>query len=310
MDRRRAKTTGSVLIIVFIVSILTGVMPIEALGRADIILVPEDYLTIQGAIDAASDGDTILVGRGEWYGGIVDKPVKVIGMRGAVIIDGEPYPGPGMPLPPQPYHFGFFITPEGSGSTISHFTFRCEPIGNAGTYLFAPVFARNGTDNLVITHNRIYIGNIPQSQCVTNWDGNNWVITHNVIITRESIGSFSGIVIASAAYCARGAKCNVVAFNTLVADALIATGITLHVRVNITAGEVSNNKVMFNKLFVTGPETSAIEFWVHYFGEGPMPCEVVHDNMVMFNDLRGSTNPIVFTPPELEEANTILFNLL
>lgn len=310
MNRRRAETTGAILIFVMIVSILTVVVPIEALGHADIILVPEDYPTIQEAIDAASDGDTILVGPGEWYGGIVDKPVRVTGMRGAVIVDGEPYLGPGMRLPPQPWHFGLFITPEGSGSTISHFTFRCEPIGDTGTYLFAPVFARNGTDNLVITHNRIYIANIPQSQCITNWDGNNWVITHNAIITKESIGSFEGIVIASAAYCARGSNDNVVACNTIIADALITTGITLHVRVNITAGEVSNNKVMFNKLLVTGPETSAIEFWVHYFGEGPTPCEVVHDNIVMLNDLRGSTNPFVFLPPELEEANTVLFNLV
>lgn len=310
MYTARVKITGTLLIISFIVSMFTIVTSVHA--YAHIIRVPEDYPTIQEAINAASDGDTIMVGPGEWYGGIVDKPLKIRGKRGAVIVDGEPYPGPGLPtpIPPQPYHFGFFIKPEGSGSTISRFTFRCERIGGTGDYLWGPIFARRGTDNVVVTNNKIYIANIPQCQCITNWDGNNWVIRNNDIITDGSIDSFTGILIASAEYLARGAKDNIVASNTIIVDTMVGGGIYLHVRVDITAGEVTNNRVLFNKVVVTGPETAAIEFWALYFGEGPMPGEVLYDNVVMFNDLRGSTSPLVFNPPELEQANTIAWNRL
>ena len=114
MNKTRVKTTGTLLIMVFIVSMFTVVSSVGA--YADIIRVPEDYPTIQEAIDAASGGDTILVGPGEWFGGIVDKPVRIVGMRGAVIVDGVPYPGPPPPgITPSPeelVHFGFFITPK------------------------------------------------------------------------------------------------------------------------------------------------------------------------------------------------------
>lgn len=297
---RRVKIVGTLLIILFVVSMFTVVATVGA--RARIIRVPKDYPTIQEAINAASDGDTIRVGAGEWFGGIVNKSVRIIGMRGAVIVDGEPY------APANPAHWGFFITPEGSGSTISRFTFRCEYIGDTGNYLFAAIFARK-TDNVIVTRNKIYVGNIPAAQLITNWDGNNWLIKHNVIITHESEVDFAGIGIGSVWAYDRGAKDNVVVFNTIIADALSGSqAIWLHVRVNITAREVSDNKVAHNKVVITGPETSAIELSVRYLGEGPMPSELLHDNIIMSNDLRGSTNPFVFDPPELEQFNTISRN--
>ena len=82
----------------------------------------------------------------------------------------------------------------------------------------------------------------------------------------------------------------------------------LFATVNITAGEVSDNLVAFNRVVATGPETPAIVLNVVYRGAGPMPDEILYDNTVIFNDLRGSTNPIVIDPPELEQANTILWN--
>jgi len=47
---------------------------------ADTILVPEDYSTIQEAIDAASDGDEIVVGPGS-YAGSINTLGKAIQLR-------------------------------------------------------------------------------------------------------------------------------------------------------------------------------------------------------------------------------------
>ena len=45
------------------------------------IVVPDDYPTIQGAIDAASEGDTIYVKKGRTYNEtiLIDKPLSLIG---------------------------------------------------------------------------------------------------------------------------------------------------------------------------------------------------------------------------------------
>jgi parallel beta-helix repeat protein len=55
------------------------------------IIVPDDYSTIQAAIDAASDGDTVFVRNGTYYENVVvDKAVSLIGERqNTTIIDGE-----------------------------------------------------------------------------------------------------------------------------------------------------------------------------------------------------------------------------
>jgi len=314
VNKTKVKITGTLLTAVFILWTFTAASPVGAYRRN--IRVPQDCPTIQEAIDAASDGDRIHVESGEWYGGIVDKPVKIIGTRGAVIVDGPEYPGPlppGWDISPNPLlRFGFFITPEGSGSTISYFTFRCARIGVTEAYLTLPIFARFGTDNVIVTHNEIYIANIPSVQCITNWDGDNWVIKYNTIIAPEVEGDFLGVFIGSLPRCAFGAKGNVVAFNKIVADASTGSGISLFSRVdstvNIDVGEVSNNKVAFNDILVTGPGTSAISLQVEYLTEGPTPGEILYGNVVMFNDLRGSSNPIAFDPPELEQANRVLKN--
>lgn len=60
--------------------------------------VPADYATIQAALAAASDGDTINVASGTYTGTlVVDKSVAIVGASGA-ILDGEGNAGPGITI--------------------------------------------------------------------------------------------------------------------------------------------------------------------------------------------------------------------
>ena len=50
-------------------------------ANADTILVPDDFPTIQAAVDAANPagGDIVMVGPGEYAGALVTNPVIIIG---------------------------------------------------------------------------------------------------------------------------------------------------------------------------------------------------------------------------------------
>ncbi len=69
---------GLIIILFFLVtaSVVVGVH----VTSAQTIIVPNDYPTIQTAVDAANSGDTVRVAAGRYYGRIVvDKSVAIIG---------------------------------------------------------------------------------------------------------------------------------------------------------------------------------------------------------------------------------------
>ncbi|TMK90191.1 MAG: plastocyanin, partial [Actinobacteria bacterium] len=58
-------------------SLLVGFVPTASAAPATVIRVPQDAPTVQVAVDAAAPGDTILLDRGTYAGGVVvpkDKP--------------------------------------------------------------------------------------------------------------------------------------------------------------------------------------------------------------------------------------------
>ena len=126
-------------------------------GKYADIVVPDDYPTIQEAINAASDGDTIFVGNGTYYENvIVNKTVSLIGE--SAIIEGD--------------WFGIGISVVANGVNIQGFTIRGDPGINYGIRLYGssdclisenqilPVFEgillSNGSDRNSIYGNTIY----------------------------------------------------------------------------------------------------------------------------------------------------------
>ncbi|UCH88399.1 MAG: right-handed parallel beta-helix repeat-containing protein [Thermoplasmata archaeon] len=68
MKRRYSKGIVCGIVITLMLSVIVITVPINAAADPVIILVPDDYITIQDAIDAAGDGDTILLADGIYTG--------------------------------------------------------------------------------------------------------------------------------------------------------------------------------------------------------------------------------------------------
>jgi hypothetical protein len=141
-------------------------------GAAHAVRVPQDQPTIQAAVDAARDGDRIVVGRGRFCGATLTRRVELQGTHGATIIGcAEPVVGSGLRI-------GFFL-PDGraSGSSIRGFRFDGTGISNQDlTPLALGVLARSADDVRVVENE--FIGNV---QAVTNTDGSGWWVLFNRI---------------------------------------------------------------------------------------------------------------------------------
>jgi len=83
--------TTFALLLVFSVMLFSFLDVRIAKTEANMIVVPDDYSTIQEAIDAASEGDTIFVKRGTYHEHLqVDKSLSLVGEdRETTIIDGD-----------------------------------------------------------------------------------------------------------------------------------------------------------------------------------------------------------------------------
>lgn len=271
--------------------------------------VPGDFTTIQEAVDAASDGDKIIVGAGEWFGAVVTKGVEIKGEKGAVIVDGPLYGGP--------LKFGFKLYERvdsmvlaGSGATISHLSFDVD----------FPVFAFKADDVTVE-----YCTLIDPLQGISNWSGSGWVISHNTIIDlRTRNGGGTGILIAD--YTGGIVENNLVSHNKI-------SG-TLHVLANDGGGyngggiviyadfrwgaagaeEISNNRIIRNKVALVSDTPAVVDVVAFELTDtrddiNAVPYPVVLDNAIGFNDFRGTTLQIVLTPTDLENYNHISRNL-
>ena len=273
--------------------------------------VPEDFATIQDAIDSpsVSAGDTIRVSPGNHYGAYVSKEVEIKGEGGAVINNG--------PLHPAGLTMGFRLLAGSDGATISHLGFTADLAIMNGAAI-----------NDVSVHHCTFTNTI---QAISNWCGSGWQISHNVINDlRTRNGGGIGILIAD--YTGGTVQDNVVSHNKITGTMHISpgdgggyngSGIVLYADFrwgSEGAEAIKNNHVVKNKVSLVAQEDPeappvnpidvvAFELTDTRDDINAEPYPVIFDNAIGFNDWRGTVLQEVFTPLDLENYNDLSQNL-
>lgn len=277
--------------IVGVIVLLLGLLiPSTVAAGPAVIHVPEDCATIQEAVDAASPGDTIKVGPGEYAGAVIDKELTLMGsgadtviknLEGCPLYRGRDY----LPV-------GFWLEEGAEGTTISHFTFDgagvSDVLPEVPSGLAFAVFSV-AVDDVSIQHNTI-LGTI---QGISNWYGSNWVISHNKIVDQEYWHGGGLSIVVGSEMCdtdPRIASGNTVAFNqitgTVAADfdgSYSMGGVTLFGAQDTL---IRGNRVVF----VNNSETEdlAIAICVTSFATLEREWPWCEDTRVVNNDCRDS----------------------
>jgi len=165
--RLKKKAVSGMMLTLLFMSILTLAFNIQpAKVEPTTIIVPDDYTTIQEAINAASSGDTIFVRNGTYYANVVvNKALKLVGETvKSTIIDGG--------------STGSVITIVSNGTTIQNLTIR----NSAYVYPDSNGIHVKSSSNLIESniiannHNGIFI------------EGFDNILKHNDIISNNGTG--------------------------------------------------------------------------------------------------------------------------
>ena len=305
-----------------ICAVVALVLALGTTAKAETWNVPYDFATIQEAIDSVDvlAGDTILVGPGNHAGATVTKAVEIKGEGGAVINSGPPL---------SSYTTGFLFPwsdpGAGSGATISHLSFET---------LDLPIYSRY-TDDVTIDHCTF----TSPMQGITNWNGNGWDISHNVINGLRTLnGGGIGIFVGTRLPADSTANNNLIAHNKITGEVVVpqyeidqydaqdedagysVPGITLMSdrRYDKPAGTISGNRILKNKIAITSNHPRnhpAVGIGLSDLGlllEPPVADLL--NNKVGFNDVRGMLEegtPISLYPDSdvIDDNNIISRNL-
>jgi len=263
--------------------------------------VPGDFATIQDTIDSTDvlDGDTILVGKGNHAGALVTKAVEITGQGRAVINDG--------PHHPSGLIIGFRFLAGSDGATISHLAFEVD----------LAIMNGDAVNDVTVDHCTF----TNTLQAVSNWRGNGWQISHNVITDLHTRNG-GGIGILVGDYSGGIVKDNLISHNKIAGTLYVdpddgggycGTGIVIFADFRWGAAgaeEISNNRVVKNKVRLESNNTSVVPVVAFELTDtSNVGCDVIHDNSIGFNDFRGTETQITLTPEELNDCNDISRNL-
>jgi hypothetical protein len=180
--------------------------------------VPEDFPTIQLAVNSAHPGDTIRVGPGRWCGALISKPLTLVG-EGATIMGCPPGPAGTGPVGSL-FKRGFSITKNasgnslpGSGTSIRGFVFDGVGFSETNRSPLAYGIFSAGANDLVVDSNTFLGGGC--GVVVTGVTGANGAqVTHNVFngFTVLLNSGFGGVAIEVDGTHSTG---NVIQFNTI-----------------------------------------------------------------------------------------------
>lgn len=291
------------LIIAMLLLTAASVSAAYAKGKLGACSVPKTHATIQDAVDDASC-EEVTVAKGEWAGATIDRPVVING-RGGATINAGPLHGSGLVQ-------GFRLEAGADGSVISHLTF-------ADSVDLAII---NGADaaGVVVEHNTF----TNQIQAVSAWRANGWEIVHNTITDlRTRCGGGIGILVGD--FSGGSVSNTVVSHNDISGTLHVSagdcggyngSGIVLFAdfRGGRTGGEIHDNYVTHNGVSLTSDtpavvDAVAFEMTDTRDDELATPYPVLYDNVIGFNDFRGTAMQIVLTPDDLENHNDISRNL-
>lgn len=149
--------------------------------------VPQDFPTIQLAVNAAGAGDTIRVGPGRWCGARITKTLNLVGEGATIMGCPAGIPGPVGNV----FRRGFFLNVAASGSSIRNFIFDGKGFSDANLNPLAlGIQPQFGTNNVTVDSNS-FLGGLGGIQGPY---GNGWLVTHNVFdgftILTNGVGGF------------------------------------------------------------------------------------------------------------------------
>jgi hypothetical protein len=256
--------------------------------------VPQDYGTIQGAVNAAKSGDKIQVGFGNWVGAIIDKKLEIKGGNGAVIIDGPQFEG---------IFSGLQLVKGSDGATISHLQF--EKIDGAGIIGY-------GINDVTVTQCTF----VECGQGLLTFNVKGWKINHNemrdpqfIIASIQPYVRGGGGINLISRYNSDECTGNVIEHNKIWGEARCRGcsptdipgnpyGITIlrQPKPSQLPGRISQNFIIYNDVeLVLGedfPNSSAIPIGVQLADLQPStPTTIrptVSGNTIAYNDLRGT----------------------
>ena len=264
------------------------------------------FCTIQDAVDAAADGDTINVASGTYAGAIVDREVKIIGASGgtSVITSGVPHK-----VSSTLYTAFRPFGDDADGAEIRNFTINC----NVSVSFSLGVYAVE-VDDIVVDSLTIH----DTMQGINNWGGSNWEITNNrlfgtVAVSGGGIGIFLGAK-PQQACCGNLVRDNIVDA-TATAETYSCPGICLCLDTryggydNLDGTEdISGNQILYNNIMASGVNNGVgIEVGT-ILGDSEsdpdrtdpdkiaaiMLAGAVHDNVVKGNTIYGPCEGVYF----------------
>lgn len=256
------------------------------------LFVPDQHPTIQAAVDAASPGDRILVGPGEYAGAWINKWVKISGAGDDTVINEG--------FAPAPFWTAFQIVSGADKTEITDLTIALSaPPGVMTTGIYVQPFPSHAPIKGVIRNVKF----IDIARAVRILNSSGWIITDNTIFgLRDPYPSSLAIGIWL-----QNTGNSLVANNTIESDTIGGAPHLIYIGINLSAspvfGLVDNNKIVHNTVSVSADvalKASDIEL----FQGGAPDCEggvLIVDNKIIANQV----SSILATPQCLADHNVI-----
>jgi parallel beta-helix repeat protein len=259
------------------------------------------FAAIQDGIDGVA-GSTVNVAQGTYTGATVDKPVTILGASDgtSVITSGVPYKAG------SAYKTAFRLAGEladVNGSEIKNFTVECN---QPASFYFA-VFSRLADD---VTIDSFVINE--SVQAITNWGGDNWEITNNVLNNSHpssggGIGIWLGVMPPGYLSCSHNlieGNRIITSYSGAVSFTCPAIGIGMDLRwggyANLTCNEdISNNQILNNIIKDEGHQNQiGVEIGVLGLEGDPVKIAAVigkiHDNIIKDNTIQDTDTGVYF----------------